>query len=211
MVRFGGIIRPLKTLDGMIAGGEHVPAETRNQSAEVGFRLLPLRRRHPMLTHPTIDQLIVPQLDGMADAFVELQAQDNAAILAHQNGWLCCSTARRQPATPSASRAGCAAPGCVYGQASIEDVDDPNPAPARQGAVPATRHRPLDHRAPRPARHRAVRHRQDVVLLALGNKAAETGTASTTPACYACSPISSSRTAMVASPCCSAPWSRPIS
>ena len=29
-----------------------------------------------MLTHPTLDQLRALKLDGMADAFVELQAQD---------------------------------------------------------------------------------------------------------------------------------------
>ena len=31
-----------------------------------------------MLTHPTIDQLRALKLDGMADAFIELQAQDKA-------------------------------------------------------------------------------------------------------------------------------------
>ena len=36
-----------------------------------------------MLTHPTIDQLRTVKLDGMADAFIELQAQDQARDLAH--------------------------------------------------------------------------------------------------------------------------------
>jgi hypothetical protein len=31
-----------------------------------------------MLTHPTLDQLKALKLDGMADAFVELQAQDSS-------------------------------------------------------------------------------------------------------------------------------------
>jgi hypothetical protein len=31
-----------------------------------------------MLTHPTIDQLRALRLDGMADAFIELQTQDQA-------------------------------------------------------------------------------------------------------------------------------------
>ena len=44
--------------------------------------LLPLRRRHAMLTHPTLDQLRALKLDGMAEAFVELQAQDAARDLA---------------------------------------------------------------------------------------------------------------------------------
>ena len=33
-----------------------------------------------MLTHPTIDQLRALKLDGMADAFVELQAQVRTAV-----------------------------------------------------------------------------------------------------------------------------------
>ena len=40
-----------------------------------------------MLTHPTLDQLKVLKLDGMADAFVELQGQAQAAELAHAE-WL---------------------------------------------------------------------------------------------------------------------------
>ena len=34
-----------------------------------------------MLDHPTHDQLRTLKLDGMADAFVELEAQDQAADL----------------------------------------------------------------------------------------------------------------------------------
>ncbi len=34
-----------------------------------------------MLTHPTIDQLRALRLDGMADAFIELQTQDHAKDL----------------------------------------------------------------------------------------------------------------------------------
>jgi len=40
-----------------------------------------------MLTHPTLDQLKALKLDGMADAFVELQNQPQAAELAHPE-WL---------------------------------------------------------------------------------------------------------------------------
>jgi DNA replication protein DnaC len=40
-----------------------------------------------MLTHPTLDQLKVLKLDGMADAFVELQNQAQATDLAHAE-WL---------------------------------------------------------------------------------------------------------------------------
>src|SRR5262245_48050931 len=40
-----------------------------------------------MLTHPTLDQLRALKLDGMADAFIELQQQDAAKDLAHAE-WL---------------------------------------------------------------------------------------------------------------------------
>ena len=40
-----------------------------------------------MLNHPTLDQLKALKLDGMADAFVELQAQDQADDLGHAE-WL---------------------------------------------------------------------------------------------------------------------------
>ena len=40
-----------------------------------------------MLNHPTLDQLKDLKLSGMADAFVELQAQDQAADLGHAE-WL---------------------------------------------------------------------------------------------------------------------------
>lgn len=36
-----------------------------------------------MLDHPTHDQLRALRLDGMADAFAELQTQDDAADLGH--------------------------------------------------------------------------------------------------------------------------------
>jgi len=40
-----------------------------------------------MLTHPTLDRLKALRLDGMAEAFAELQAQDSAAGLTHAE-WL---------------------------------------------------------------------------------------------------------------------------
>jgi len=40
-----------------------------------------------MLKHPTLDQLRAMKLDGMADAFTELAAQDNARDLGHAE-WL---------------------------------------------------------------------------------------------------------------------------
>ena len=40
-----------------------------------------------MLNHPTLDQLKDLKLSGMADAFIELQAQDQANDLGHAE-WL---------------------------------------------------------------------------------------------------------------------------
>jgi hypothetical protein len=40
-----------------------------------------------MLTHPTIEQLRALKLDGMAEAFIELQQQDKACDLDHPE-WL---------------------------------------------------------------------------------------------------------------------------
>ena len=40
-----------------------------------------------MLNHPTLDYLKTLKLDGMAEAFVELEAQDGTADLAHAE-WL---------------------------------------------------------------------------------------------------------------------------
>ena len=42
-----------------------------------------------MLTHPTLDQLRALRLDGMAEAFAELQAQDGVDDLPHAD-WLAC-------------------------------------------------------------------------------------------------------------------------
>ena len=76
-----------------------------------------------MLTHPTLDQLKALKLDGMADAFVELQAQGQAADLAHAE-WLALlldreaanrNTRRFQIRLRSAK--------LRHGQAAIEDVD----------------------------------------------------------------------------------------
>ena len=71
-----------------------------------------------MLTHPTLDQLKALKLDGMADAFVELQAKGKLPISHMPNGWLCCSIARRPIATPGAFKSGCAAPSCATAEPS---------------------------------------------------------------------------------------------
>ena len=77
-----------------------------------------------MLTHPTLDQLRALKLDGMADAFVELQSQDRAKR----------SRARRMAGAAARPRGGqpqhqalpdpaARAPGCATARPAIEDVD----------------------------------------------------------------------------------------
>ena len=121
-----------------------------------------------MLTHPTLEQMRALKLDGMAEAFIELEAQDRAKDLSHAE-WLALlldretvsrSTRRfqapaqeRQAAALSGVRRGCRLPGI---------------APARQGAVPAARRRTLDRRAPQFAHHRPMRDRQVMVVLRAG-------------------------------------------
>jgi len=76
-----------------------------------------------MLTHPTLDQLRVLKLDGMADAFIELQQQDMAKDLSHAE-WLALlvdrelanrNTKRLQIRLRTAR--------LRHGQACVEDVD----------------------------------------------------------------------------------------
>ena len=76
-----------------------------------------------MLTHPTLDQLKALNLDGMADAFVELQNRAQAAELSHAE-WLALlldreaanrNTRRFQIRLRSAK--------LRHSQAAIEDVD----------------------------------------------------------------------------------------
>jgi DNA replication protein DnaC/transposase len=85
--------------------------------------LLPLRRTSTMLTHPTIDQLRTLKLDGMADAFIELQAQDKARDLAHAE-WLALLL-DREAASRSTRRfqTRLRAARLRHSQASIENVD----------------------------------------------------------------------------------------
>lgn len=76
-----------------------------------------------MLTHPTLDQLRALKLDGMADAFVELQDQDRAKDLSHAE-WLALLI-DREAANRSTGRfrSRLKAARLRHSQASIEDVD----------------------------------------------------------------------------------------
>lgn len=76
-----------------------------------------------MLVHPTLDQLKALKLDGMADAFVELQNQAQAADLGHAE-WLALLL-DREAANRDTKRFQIRLRGARlrHGQAVIEDVD----------------------------------------------------------------------------------------
>jgi DNA replication protein DnaC len=76
-----------------------------------------------MLTHPTIDQMRALKLDGMADAFAELQQQDRAKDLGHAD-WLALLL-DREMASRNTKRfqSRLRAARLRHGQASVEDVD----------------------------------------------------------------------------------------
>lgn len=76
-----------------------------------------------MLTHPTLDQLKALKLDGMAEAFVELQSQDQAADLSHAE-WLGLLL-ERETAKRSTQRFKSRLRNAKlrHTQASVEDVD----------------------------------------------------------------------------------------
>ena len=76
-----------------------------------------------MLTHPTIDQLRALKLDGMADAFVELQDQDRSKDLSHAE-WLALLIDREAGnRSTHRFRSRLKAARLRHSQASIEDVD----------------------------------------------------------------------------------------
>ena len=76
-----------------------------------------------MLTHPTIDLLRELKLDGMAEAFIELQAQDRSVDLGHAE-WLALLL-DREAAKRNTNRvqSRLRAARLRHGQASVEDVD----------------------------------------------------------------------------------------
>ncbi len=76
-----------------------------------------------MLNHPTLDQLKDLKLTGMADAFVEMQAQDQAADLGHAE-WLALLL-DREAANRSTKRVNMRLRGAKLRHigASVEDVD----------------------------------------------------------------------------------------
>jgi DNA replication protein DnaC len=76
-----------------------------------------------MLTHPTLDQLRALKLDGMADAFIELQQQDMAKDLSHAE-WLGLLVDREMAnRTTKRVQIRLRAAHLRHGQACVEDVD----------------------------------------------------------------------------------------
>jgi DNA replication protein DnaC len=76
-----------------------------------------------MLTHPTLDQLRALKLDGMADAFIELEQQDAAKDLTHAE-WLALLVDREiANRTTKRTQMRMRAARLRYSQASVEDVN----------------------------------------------------------------------------------------
>jgi DNA replication protein DnaC len=76
-----------------------------------------------MLTHPTLDQLRALKLDGMVDAFLELEQQDAAKDLTHAE-WLALLLDREiSSRTTKRTQIRLRAARLRHGQASVEDVN----------------------------------------------------------------------------------------
>ena len=122
-----------------------------------------------MLTHPTLDQLRALKLDGMAQAFVELEAQEDAHNLAHAE-WLALLL-DREAADRNTRRFQTRLRAARLRHSPLDRGHRlPRAAPARQVAVPAAGHLPLDRRSPQSSAHRPVRRRQVVVIMCAGAK-----------------------------------------
>ena len=96
-----------------------------------------------MLTHPTLDHLRALRLDGMAEAFAELQAQDGARDLPHAD-WLALLLDREvADGNTRRFRTRVRAAALHVGRRR-RGRRLPHSPPARPGAVPAARHRQVD-------------------------------------------------------------------
>src|SRR5512147_1316806 len=118
-----------------------------------------------MLIHPTLDQLRALKLDGMAQAFLELEAQEESRNLAHPE-WLALLLDREAASRNTKRFQSRLRVARLRSQPSRHRGRRlPNPTSARQGTVPAARNQPLDRRAPQPARHRPMRRGQVLAVL----------------------------------------------
>jgi DNA replication protein DnaC len=117
-----------------------------------------------MLTHPTLDQLRALKLDGMVQAFIELEAQEETRNLAHAE-WLALLL-DREAADRGTRRfqTRLRAARLRHSQAAIEDVDYRTPRRLDKALFQqlATCRWIAEHRGL--LGHRPVRHRQVVVI-----------------------------------------------
>src|SRR6516164_321312 len=96
-----------------------------------------------MLTHPTLEQLRALKLDGMAHAFVELEAQDQAKELNHAE-WLALLLDRELASRDTRRfQTRLRAARLRHGQAAIEVVDYRTPRRLDKALFPAASHLPL--------------------------------------------------------------------
>lgn len=88
-----------------------------------------------MLKHPTLDQLKAMKLDGMADAFIELAAQDTAQDMSHAE-WLGLLL-DRESANRSTKRtkARLRAAKLRHASAAVEDIDYRSPRKLDRGLI----------------------------------------------------------------------------
>src|SRR5215813_958008 len=99
-----------------------------------------------MLTHPTLDQLRALKLDGMADAFLELEQQDAARDLTHAE-WLALLLDPRDHQSNDQTHTDPPARGAPALQSGLgRGRQLPRATAPRQGALPAARDLPLDRR-----------------------------------------------------------------
>ena len=156
-----------------------------------------------MLTHPTLDQLRALKLDGMVQAFIELEAQEETRNLAHAE-WLALLL-DREAADRGTRRfqIRLRAARLRHSQAAIEDVDYRTPRRLDKALFQQlatcrwiAEHRGLLVTGPCGVGNRGYPARWR-------RRLAATATPSTTRACRACSPISISLTATAASRGCS--------
>ena len=119
-----------------------------------------------MLDHPTHHQLRELRLDGMADAFAELQAQDGApTISATLNGLGLLIDREASSRSTKKYQSRMRAAKLRHVGASVEDVDFRAGRKLDKVALSATRQRALDRRKPVPFDHRPMRRRQDLAGL----------------------------------------------
>ena len=133
-----------------------------------------------------------------------------SAISPTPNDWRCCLTASSPIATPDASKPGCAPLGCATAKPRSKTSTNAPRVGSTKRCSSSWRPVSLDRRAPQSSCHRSPGVGKSWLSCALAQKACRDGYTVHARVYRACSPISISPTATVASPGCSACWSRSI-